>query len=323
MFAITLPAEQAELQRVYGNWSRHPDLVTLPVLLDQIYFVYLTDGQNPTLRSFYNALRTDPQIQTIIAQFRLTIIQKYTFDEETPETPALWVMPTMDARRLFLTYAVNQNGIPAEILHAMFKGIYSDIERCFAFDLTFRGKLGVFPEPEYRRLMEILVRISSQDDSFLKSWDLYCRAIVALNLKNRTEADNYLRVSQSYLKQLLSSSNAVLAKKIILLRIAETSELLERFSDAEAAYVQVLQMDPQDFHALSGLEKILQKTGECHEEAIWIEATAKSNQQLYNITIHCGSQELPENPTESSTPMTARYSLEESSTWLRLKRFWG
>jgi tetratricopeptide (TPR) repeat protein len=306
IYMIADASEQSELDLLIHSWKKHPDENTLRQLLDALYFPYLTDSNNRNLHSFYDSMRQKREGIEIITRYRKELIAKYTFDEEySRETAAHWLMPVRDARRLFLLVQVDQDSISTEILHAMFKSIYLDVERCFAFEFAFKDRYGIFPVSEYQRLLEIMIRISGHEDPFLKSLNIYSQALIQFNLGKMGEGERYLSVSNGYLKSALQSAETQLARKIILLRFAQTEQLLGSFESAETAYVEVLRMDPQDWHALSGLGRVLQKTDQCNEANIWIEAKAKSNQQLYDITVHCGSQELPEPKPEDQAPVIA------------------
>ena len=135
-----------------------------------------------------------------------------------------------------------------------------------------------------------------------------------MNLENWTKGKDYISMAGRYLKQTFDVAQTQLARKIILFHIAQAEELLGNLQQAESAYVQILRMDPQDFHALSGLSTVLQKLKQCSEPAIWIEATAKNNQQLYDITVHCGTKEWQPQEANDEAPFIAH---DQGSAGLR------
>jgi hypothetical protein len=265
------------------------DAQNLKQLLDRLYFVYLSDGMSKALKLFFANSVEEPSV----AQLRNDLIKKYTFHEEAfPETAALWVMPDWDARRLFLLQQADRDSIPDEISRAMFKTVYGDIERCFGLDVAPEHRAVVFPLPEYRRLMEIMIRNSGHHDPYLKSWNLYCQGLIYLKLAKTAQGFHSLQVSKDYLNKSFESAQTPLAQKIILLRAAHTDQMLGKFKIAEEIYLKILRMDPQDGGALIELSILLKKTNQCEETGIWIEASKTKDQDLFDITIHCGSQEI-------------------------------
>jgi tetratricopeptide (TPR) repeat protein len=298
------------------DWERAPKAQNLQPLLDSLYVPFLSDGANLHLSKFFTSLRQNIPMQRMASVYKIQMLAKYSFNETPPaDTAELWIMPTMDARRLFLLAQVQTDGIPEMVLRAMFKSIYMDVERCFGFSFVFKNRFGVFPASEYRRLLEILIRNSAHQDPFLKSWNLYCQGVILLNLENWTKGRDYISMAGHYLKKTFDVAQTQLARKIILFHIAQSAELLGNLQQAESAYVQILRMDPQDFYALNGLSTVLQKLKQCSEPAIWIEATAKSNQQLYDITVHCGTKEWQPQETNDETPFNAQLTIKSTLLW--------
>jgi hypothetical protein len=287
-----------DLKCKYVQWEKNPIKGNLVPLLRSLFYVYSSNGEDPTMKKFFDGLRNGGAPFTHAILFRDELIRKYTFeDEEVRESSSIWAMQIYDARMLFVLTQTDPQVVPSGITSAMYLSVYDEFKRYFCLDLD--KEFGILPASEYLRLLEILHRMDRLSDPFMKSANLLYQGIVNLNLK--TDAQVVLNRSRELLTGCFESANEVLSKKRILRSRAEVNVALQNTLEAQSDYYKILKIDPQDGTALLELSYLLSQRGECKERGVWIEALIRSNQTEYEIVIHCGNQlhEIEEEyPTE-------------------------
>ena len=298
---VTPGYHSKEVKCFFEDWERSSSQQSLKNLIDSIFYVYITDGQNPSMKMFFDRMRSgDPRFADVF-KYKAEIIQRYTFDDsESTETTELWAMQPLDAKRLFVLSQTDPDSVPKDINAAMHMAVYDEIESYFYLNSIHNDEFGVLPAPEYLRLQEILTRMAGVDDRFLKATNLIYRGLVSLNLAQKSTGLNYVSVSCQTLSEMLITAKEKLSKKRILRTRAIANAILGELLKAETDYFSILKLDPQDWNALMDLSYLLNKRGECPERGIWIEASIKRNQDQFDIVIHCGNQTYPEEyfPTE-------------------------
>ncbi|MCI0448092.1 hypothetical protein L0152_33350 [bacterium] len=290
-----------EVKCFFEDWEHSLSQQNLKKLIDSVFYVYVTDGQNPSMKMFFDGMRSgDPRFADVF-KYKDEIIKRYTFDNsESTETTELWAMQPLDAKRLFVLSQTDPDSVPKDINAAMYMAIYDEIERYFYLNSIHNDEFGVLPASEYLRLQEILMRMAWVDDPFLKATNLIYRGLVSLNLAQKSTGLNYVSVSCQTLSEMLTTAKEKLSRKRILRTRAVANAILGELLKAETDYFSILKLDPEDWNALMDLSYLLNKRGECPERGIWIEASIKRNQDQFDIVIHCGNQTYPEEyfPTE-------------------------
>lgn len=298
---VTPGQHTKEIKCFFEDWERSSSRQNLKNLIDSVFYVYLTDGQNPSMRMFFDGMRADDPRFADVFKYKDEIIKRYTFDDfGRIETTELWAMQPNDAKRLFVLAQTDPSSVPGDINAAMYMAIYDEIERYFYLNSIHNNEFGVLPASEYLRLEEILARMAWPDDPFLKATNLIYHGLVSLNLAQRSTGLNYVSESCQLLSNMLSNAKEKLSRKRILRTRALANAILGELSKAESDYFAILKIDPQDWDALLDLSYLLNKRGECPERGIWIEASIMKDQEQFDIVVHCGNQTYPEEyfPTE-------------------------
>jgi hypothetical protein len=287
-----------DLKCKYVQWEKNPSKSNLAPLLRLLFYVYSSNGEDPTMKRFFDGMRKGNAPFTQALSFRDELIRKYTFeDEDVSEASAIWAMQAYDARMLFVLTQTDPEIVPPDITAAMYLSVYEEFKRYFCLDLD--KDFGILPASEYLRLLEILRRMDRLNDPFMKSANLLYQGIVNLNLKS--DAQEVLTRSRELLNSCFDSADGVLSKKRILRSRAEVNVALQNTLEAQSDYYKILKIDPHDSTALLELSYLMSQRGECKERGVWIEALIRSNQTEYEIVIHCGNQlyEIEEEyPTE-------------------------
>jgi hypothetical protein len=295
-----------EIKCYFEDWEASSSRENLKKLIDSVFYVYLTDGQNPSMKMFFDRMRAaDPRFSGVFS-YKDEIIKRYTFDDsQSTKTTELWTMQPYDAKRLFVLSQTDPESVPRDIHAAMYMAVYDEIERYFYLNSIHNDDLGVLPASEYLRLQEILERMAWFDDPFLKATNFIYRGLVSLNLAQRSAGLNYVLDSSQILSELLRGATEKLSKKRILRTRALAASILGELIAAEADYFSILKMDPEDWDALMALSYVMTKRGECPERGIWIEASMKRNQDQFDIVVHCGNQTYPEETFSTEPPAIA------------------
>jgi hypothetical protein len=298
---VTPGQHSKEVKCFFEDWERTPSRQNLKNLIDSIFYVYVTDGQNSSMKMFFDGMRSgDPRFVDVF-EYRNEIIKRYTFDDSaSTETTELWAMQPFDAKRLFVLSQTDPRSVPKDINAAMYMAIYSEIESYFYLNSIHNDEFGVLPASEYLRLQEVLTRMAWVEDPFLKATNLIYRGLVNLNLAQQSIGLSYVSQSCQTLNEMLTTAKEKLSKKRILRTRAVANAILGELVKAESDYFSILKLDPEDWNALMDLSYLLNKRGECPERGIWIEASIMRNQDQFDIVIHCGNQTYPEEyfPTE-------------------------
>jgi hypothetical protein len=298
---VTPGQHSKEVKCFFEDWERTPSRQNLKNLIDSIFYVYVTDGQNLSMKMFFDGMRSgDPRFVDVF-EYRNEIIKRYTFDDSaSTETTELWAMQPFDAKRLFVLSQTDPRSVPKDINAAMYMAIYSEIESYFYLNSIHNDEFGVLPASEYLRLQEVLTRMAWVEDPFMKATNLIYRGLVSLNMAQQSIGLSYVSQSCQTLNEMLTTAKEKLSKKRILRTRAVANAILGELVKAESDYFSILKLDPEDWNALMDLSYLLNKRGECPERGIWIEASIMRNQDQFDIVIHCGNQTYPEEyfPTE-------------------------
>jgi hypothetical protein len=131
----------AELNCLYLDWEKNPGRQNLTRLIQTLFYVYISESQNPAMRRFFDGMRAARFEEALL--LREELIRRYTFDEPaSPETASLWAMPAYDARILFVLSQTDRSTIPFAISCAMHLTIYEEIERYFSLN-SFRRRCNI------------------------------------------------------------------------------------------------------------------------------------------------------------------------------------
>ena len=296
----------ADLKCKLMNWEEQPTKSNLIPLLRSLFYVYASNGEDQTMKKFFDGMRKGDQSFSHAISFRDELLLKYTFaDSSNVETSGIWVMQAYDARMLFILTQTDPYSISRDITAAMYLSVYDEFKRFFCLQMD-SDSIGILPANEYVRLLEILRRMDWLHDPFLKSTNLMYQGIVNINLQARTEADKSLNQARELLDRCFDTADGKLSKKRILRSRAAVNFALENMIEAQSDYYRILKIDPEDGTALLDLSYVLNERGECKERGVWIEASIRSDQTEYEIVIHCGNQlyEFDEYVTEP--PAVAR-----------------
>ncbi len=299
-----------EVKCFFEDWEQAPSRQNLKNLIDSVFYVYVTDGQNPSMKMFFDGMRSGDPPFVDVFEYKDEIIKRYTFDDSAlTETTELWAMQPFDAKRLFVLSQTDPRSVPKDMNAAMYMAIYNEIESYFYLNSIHNDEFGVLPASEYLRLQEVLTRMAWVDDPFLKATNLIYRGLVSLNLAQQSTGLSYVSQSCQTLGEMLTTAREKLSKKRILRTRAVANEILGELVKAESDYFSILKLDPQDWNALLDLSYLLNKRGECPERGIWIEASIKGNQDQFDIVIHCGNQTYPEEYFPTEPPAIASLNL--------------
>jgi tetratricopeptide (TPR) repeat protein len=306
---VTPGQHSKEIKCFFEDWKRFSSQQNLKSLIDSVFYVYITDGQNPSMKMFFDGMRSgDPRFADVF-KFKNEIIKRYTFDNAgSTQTTELWAMQPFDAKRLFVLSQTDPASVPRDITAAMYMAIYDELERYFYLNSIHNNEFGVLPASEYLRLQEILARMAWVDDPFLKATNLIYRGLVSLNLAQRTTGLNYASDSSEILSEMLSTAVEKLSKKRILRTRALANAILGELLKAESDYFAILKLDPEDWDALLDLSYVLNRRGECSERGIWIEASLLKGKDQFDIVVHCGNQTYPEETFPTEPPAIASLS---------------
>jgi hypothetical protein len=310
---VTPGQHSKEVKCFFEDWQHSSSRQNLKNLIDSIFYVYLTDGQNPSMKMFFDGMRAgDPRFADVF-EYKDELIKRYTFEVTTPiETTELWAMQPFDAKRLFVLSQTDPRSLPTDINAAMNMTVYDEIEHYFYLNSIHNNEFGVLPASEYLRLQEILTRMAWVDDPFLKATNLIYRGLVSLNLAHKSSGLNYVSESRQLLNEMFSMATEKLSKKRILRTRAVANAILGELLKAESDYFAILKLDPEDWNALLELSYLLNKRGECPERGIWIEASMHKNQDHFDIVLHCGNQTYPEEYFPTEPPAIASLFSTES-----------
>lgn len=298
--------QQAPLvQCLYKKWKEEPTRKNLKELLHPLFYVYLSDGNNAALHAFFDELRRDGSSLTELESLKRDLVHRYTFKTEPiEETAALWAMQPADARAIFLLFQTDPEALSDEISRAMQRAVYDQIRDAF-FKSALHRQFGYFPPSEYLRLQEILKRLSWSQDPYLKNLNRYFQALVLMNLGKENEGRTLMLKARQGLEESLMNAKQKLAQKRILSSLADVDLVLGNHTDAEQDYLWILRIDPQDWNALLNLSYLLNDQKKCSDGSVWVEATIRSDQEFFDIVLHCGSQELPVPDAETESPIVA------------------
>jgi tetratricopeptide (TPR) repeat protein len=304
-FAKCAPDADFGVDCLYSKWKTQPTRQHLRELLGPLFQVYISDAKNRAMRAFFDDLRAgnDPPV---IRSLKKELIAHYTFGgASVHETAAMWTMQPADAINLYLLFLVDLSGLPDDISRAMQLAVYDQIRLSFSFESALRQQYAYFPPDEYGRLLEILHRLSWTHDPYLKRLNSYYQAVTLLNLGRIVEGRNLLAQTREGLEQCLMDADQKLSQKRILALLASVDQVLKKYPDAENDYLWILKIDPQDWNALINLSYLLNQTQKCMDRSIWVEAEIRSYQEFFDITIHCGSQELDPDDFDKAGPVVA------------------
>jgi hypothetical protein len=129
--------------------------------------------------------------------------------------------------------------------------------------------------------------------------------MVLLNLGRNSEGTQLLLKTRRGFEDCLMDASQKLAQKRILLSLAAIDLVLGNQNQAEEDYIWILKIDPQDWNALINLSYLLNDQKKCSEESVWVEATIRSDQEFFDVVLHCGSQEIPLHDFENGKPVVA------------------
>jgi tetratricopeptide (TPR) repeat protein len=300
-----------DLKCKYINWENHPTKSNLVPLLRSLFYVYASNGEDLTMKKFFDGMRKGDVPFNYAIAFRDELLRKYTFeDSDVVEASGVWAMQAYDARMLFILTQTDPYTVSREITAAMYLSVFDEFKRFFCLQLD-NDSIGILPPKEYSRLLEILRRMDWLHDPFLKSTNLLYQGIVNINLQSQVEARTPLNRARELLDRCFETADGKLSKKRILRSRAAVNFALENMLEAQSDYYRILKIDPNDGTALLELSYVLNERGECQERGVWIEASIKSNQTEYEVVIHCGNQlyEFEEYPTDPSAVVASLFAL--------------
>jgi hypothetical protein len=138
-------------------------------------------------------------------------------------------------------------------------------------------------------------RMSAPSDPYLKALNSYYQGLLLLNqgLDGIPMISDARCELEGYLDQVIEKSS----QKRVLLQLAEADLILGYEKEAEEYYWWVLKIDPNDWDGLINLSYLLREQGVCSDPGIWVEASIKSTWAYYEVVIHCGNIEIPDDPT--------------------------
>ena len=294
------------LQCAFQDWKDHPDRKNTLQLLNDLYYVYFTDGTDKSMKSFFDGLRQGNPDFVSAATIKNQLIERYrSIYEAEVETPALPMMPQSDALALFVLSQTDPQSVPSQITQATYLTVYRHAEVLFALGLATSNQFGLLPPGEYIRMLEIVKRMSWISDPYMKAMNHYFQAVLFYNMKDTMQGKSLMIRAAVEFEHCLEMSQQTLSKKRILMRLADANAVLQDWEKAEDAFVSILKMDPQDWDALMGLSRVLYRDGKCEEPGVWVEASIKSNQERFELTIHCGNREYHEEEPEREEPVLA------------------
>lgn len=288
------------------DWRAHPDAEHLKQILDTLFYVYLSDANQPEMKAFFDGMRASDPRYAQAFQMRADLIRKYTFDVPSPgESSALWAMPAFDAKRLFVLSLTEPGALPADIASAMHLAVYDELDRYFDLKSAFRHGDASLRAADYARLLEILQRMAAFRDPFLYAVNQTYQALAHRSLNQPEQAGVNLEASHRVLDSLLLTAKDPLSRKRILRTLALTNLVQGKELEAEQCFYSILRIDPEDWNSILDLSYVLNQRGECSEPAVWIEASLKHDQQLFDVVVHCGSRGIPEEEYPTEPPAIA------------------
>jgi tetratricopeptide (TPR) repeat protein len=294
------------LHCAFEDWKNRPDRKNTLQLLNDLYYVYFTDGTDKSMKSFFDGLRQGSPDFLSATTVKSQLIERYRpIYPSKIETPALPMMPQTDALALFVLSQTDAQSIPLPIAEATYLTVYRHAEVLFALGLATSNQFGILPPGEYTRMLEIVKRMSWISDPYMKAMNHYFQAVLYFNRKDAIQGKSWMILAAAEFQHCLETSQETLSKKRILMRLADVHTVLQDWEKAEEAYVSILKMDPQDWDALLGLSKLLYRNGKCEEPGVWVEASIQSNQERFELTIHCGNREFHEEEPEREEPVLA------------------
>jgi tetratricopeptide (TPR) repeat protein len=318
LFLLALPAQSVFascMEQVYPgdhaatlgcqlkSWEENPQNVNLRSLVQSAFYVYVTQENHPAMNRLLTLLRAG---RGGLLELRKQLIQKYSFDDFEPtESSAIWAMIPQDARLLYVLSRTNPSSVSGEIEAAMKLAVYDELERFFLLGLAQNQTFGSLPQPEYVRLKVVLEEMDDSADPFIYALNRYYQGIACRNLGGEPEGSAMIAEARTILKNLLEISPERLSRKRILRSLAAANDVLENEEEAKADYYALLKIDPQDWTAIMNLSYLLNEKGECGEVSIWVEATLPPRQDFFDIVIHCGSREIPEEEFATEAPVIA------------------
>src|SRR5207247_5756385 len=87
----------------YTDWKNHPNDATLHPLLQNLFYVYFTDGTNKTMRKIFEESRKDTPLASALLAFRRQLIERYEpAVAHNQGTSAIGGLPQTDAAFLFI-----------------------------------------------------------------------------------------------------------------------------------------------------------------------------------------------------------------------------
>src|SRR5262245_5404396 len=205
---VTPGQHSKEIKCYYEDWQQSSSRENLKNLIDSVFYVYLTDGENLSMKLFFDRMRAeDPGFSDVI-KYKDELIKRYTFnDSSSTKTTELWAMQPYDAKRLFVLAQTDPASVPKDINAAMYMAVYDEIERYFYLNSIHNNEFGVLPASEYLRLQQILARMAWVEDPFLKATNLIYRGLVSMNLAQKSDGLDYVSNSCELLGEMLSTAS--------------------------------------------------------------------------------------------------------------------
>ncbi|PWT90577.1 MAG: hypothetical protein C5B54_06920 [Acidobacteria bacterium] len=277
----------------WKDFDRFPDRDHLVAMLPTLFYVYWNQGNSDAANSFLVTLQTKKY--TVLGQLR---------DELAGEYEGAVIFPPQDAKMLFLLYRTDPEDVPRDVRRAVELTVYQQIRTMFALSFSLSHQYGVLKPQEYARALEIVQQMS-QDDPYLLALNRYYQGLLLMNEGNKEDALIQFICAREQLLSCLANATEKYWKRRIFSDLAEVDLMLGNLEEAESYYTWILKMDPQDWDAMMNLSYILRDKGVCAEPGIWVEASIKSHQEFYDVVIHCGNIEVPEEELETTTPFPA------------------
>lgn len=252
--------------------------------LPGIFYSYLNNGNDPVMRTFFDEMRSGKL--PVATSLREELIEQYQGAE---------IIPGFDAKKLFVLSATDPSSVPPDTTRAMYLSVYEEIRRMFALSFAVRHQYGILPVQEYLRPLEIVRRMSAPSDRYLKAVNMYYQGMLLLN--QGSDGLSLISSARGEFESCLYQAKEKFWQTRILLQIAEADVVLGNEKEAEMYYSWVLKIDPNDWDGMLNLSYLLRERGVCRDPGIWVEASIKSTWQYYDIVIHCGNIEIPDDPS--------------------------
>src|SRR6185437_5307167 len=101
--------------------KNHPNDATLHPLLQNLFYVYFTDGTNKTMKKIFEEERKDTPLASALTAFRKKLIEQYEpLSATDQETSSIGGLPQRDAALLFILTQTDPQSFSPQLARRVF-----------------------------------------------------------------------------------------------------------------------------------------------------------------------------------------------------------